>query len=139
MTYEATLVFETEIPLPFTVSNTTGIEKGTALKMTDPMTAIITSGAADTFAGIAATEKIANDGKTKIGVYRGGIFKVYLSGSCTVGDIAVLDAVPNYFKSGTALTQAALSGSRICGTFLETGATNETVLMELHAMGVPGY
>lgn len=129
MANEATLIHETSIPIPFTVADGTGIEKGAILKMTDPMTAIINSGASDQIAGIAAEEKIASDGKTKIGVYRGGIFKVTLSGSCTVGDPATTDLSVNHLK--TASDIASLSGSTLAGTFLETGADGETVLMEL--------
>lgn len=58
MAHEAILKFETELPIPFTVANGTGIEKGAVLKLTDPMTAIITSGDEDQIAGIAAEEKI---------------------------------------------------------------------------------
>jgi len=135
MANEAVLVFETELPIPFTVADSTGIEKGAVLKMTDPMTAIITSAALDTVAGIASSEKIISDGKVKLGVYRGGIFKVYLSGSCTVGDAAVTDSMVNYFKSRATLTEAQLSGSKVAGIFLETGTANETVLMELRIHG----
>lgn len=131
MANEATLVFETHIPIPFTCANSTGIEKGAVLKMTDPMTAIITSAAVDTIAGICAGEKIASDGNTKVAVYRGGVFKVYLSGSCTVGDPAVTDSTVNFFKSGKLLTPNQMSGATIAGIFLETGTTGETVLMEL--------
>ena len=51
------------------------------------MTVIITSGAGQAFAGIAAEEKVASDGKTKLGVYMRGIFKGRAGGSITTGDI----------------------------------------------------
>ena len=82
MAYEAILIYETELPIPFNVTNATGIEKGAILKLTDGMTAIINSGDENQFAGIAAEEKIASDGKTKLGVYRRGIFKVYVNAGC---------------------------------------------------------
>ena len=66
MAGEHTLVTELEPPVSFTCADGTGIEKGTLLKLTDPMTAIATSGAGDAIAGVAAAEKIANDGNTKI-------------------------------------------------------------------------
>src|SRR3990167_10150726 len=129
MANEATLIVETELPINFTVANATGIEKGTILKMTDPMTAIITSAASDTIAGIAAAEKIASDGVTKLGVYRRGIFKVSLSGACTVGDPLVTDASVNYVK---AAPTTDISGAKIIGYALETGATGETILMDMN-------
>ena len=39
MANEATLIYETAVPLPFTVTDGTGIEKGCILVMSDPMTA----------------------------------------------------------------------------------------------------
>lgn len=129
MAQEATLVYETEIPIPFTCSNTTGIEKGTVLKMSDPMTAAIATAAGDIIAGIAATEKIANDGKTKVSVYRRGIFKMYLSGACTVGDaLQTDDNGVNYVKR----VSVSVSGSRVIGYALETGATGETILVDVN-------
>ena len=85
MALEATLIFETEPPIPFTVTDGAGIEKGTILKITDPMTAVIAAGDADAIAGIASEEKIASDGRTKIGVYRRGIFKAF----CGAGGVTV--------------------------------------------------
>lgn len=76
MANEATLIFETHLPIPMTCANGAGIEKGAALKLSDPITVALADTDQDLAGGIAATEKIANDGKIKIGVYRGGIFKV---------------------------------------------------------------
>ena len=68
MAFEWTLVTELEPAVSFVVADGTGIEKGTLLKLTDNMTAIITDGAGNMIAGIAAEEKISGDGKTEIGV-----------------------------------------------------------------------
>lgn len=127
MANEATLVFRTELPIPFTVADAATIEKGSLLKMTDPMTAIIVSGAADSFAGIAAVEKIANNGETKLGVYRRGIFKMMLSGSATVGDNLVVSSSVNFVQVGT------YSGGKSVGIALETGTTGESILVEVNA------
>lgn len=138
MANEHTLIFETSTPIPFTVADGTGIEKGALLKITDPMTAIIVSGAVDSIAGVAAGEKIANDGVTKIPVYRHGIFKATLSGSCVVGDALVNDVVPNMVKTASGLTELQLSGSKILGIALETGSTGETILYELGVIAQGG-
>lgn len=129
MANEATLIVETSIPVNFTVANATGIEKGAILKMTDPNTAIINSAANDVPAGIAAQEKIASDGVTKLAVYRNGIFKVTLSGACTVGDSLGISASVNMVRAVPIAN--TLSGTNIIGTALETGATGDTILMEL--------
>ena len=127
MANEAVLIFETGTPIPFTVANGTGIEKGAILKMTDPMTAIINSGIDDLPAGIAAEEKIASDGKTKLGVYREGIFKVVCSGSVSVGDALAISATANVVYSAPVAT----AGKLRLGTALETATDGESLLMEL--------
>ena len=132
MANEAVLIHETEIPIPFTVSNTVGIEKGTILMLSDPMTAAASTGSGDIIAGIAAEEKIASDGKTKLGVYRRGIFKVKASGTA----IAVGDAVKTANTGAAALNLVSLigastSGARVLGHALETAASAETFLIEL--------
>ena len=86
MALEWTILTELEPAVGFTVADGTGIEKGTLLKLTDNMTAIITSSSADNIAGIAAEEKVANDGKTEIGVYLRGIFKATAGGTITAGE-----------------------------------------------------
>ena len=125
MANEAVLIFETELPIPFTVANATGIERGAALKMTDPMTASAASLVNDIPAGIAAEEKIASDGRTKLGIYRGGIFKVLASGTITVGDAVIHTTGTNDFET------AGVNAENIWGIALETAADNETFLMEL--------
>jgi len=126
MTNEAVLVFETHRPIPFTCADGTGIEKGALLKLADPMTV---SGAAtrlDICGGIAAEEKIASDGKTKIGVYRGGIFKVVASGSITVGDPLVKSVLTTNL-----VETAAVNEETVWGTALETCTDGESFFMEL--------
>ena len=131
MANEAVLVFKIEEPIPFTVANATGIEKGALCVMSDPMTAATASATTSICAGIAASEKVASDGKTKLGIYRHGIFKVYLSGACTIG--APLTCIPEASHPNYMIIAAAstCSGSKTWGYALETGADNETILMDL--------
>jgi hypothetical protein len=129
MANEATLVVEVEPPINFACADATGIEKGALLKLTSPMTAIISSGAADYLAGIAATEHIANTGEG-IGVYRRGIFKMYLSGTASAGmpaSAAATNTYPNFVCSST-----TMSGTKVLGTFLEDGTNGQTVLVDLN-------
>lgn len=124
MANEATLMFETEVPVPFTVANATGIEKGANLTMTDPMTAVAVTASGSAFAGIAAEEKIASDGKTRLAVYRAGIFKVTASGSVTVGKALVPEAENKFMQAG-------VNAEHLAGIALETATNSETFLMEL--------
>jgi len=131
MANEAVLLWETELPIPFTCANGAGIEKGAILKLTDGMTAVINSGDEDDLAGIAAEEKIASNGKIKIPVYRGGIFKVYISGTVNIGDALAMSTDVNFLKAA----DATCVNSKILGVALEAGTTTETIKMELR----PGF
>lgn len=132
MANEAVLVVETERPINFTCADGTGIEKGALLKLTDPMTAIINSGANDAFAGIAANEKIASDGTTSIATYRGGIFRMTSAGAIAVGDAVTISATTNKVQTATAASVA----SSIIGVALEaTSGADETLLVEVR----PGF
>tara|TARA_R100000501_G_C2626258_1_gene119927 strand:+ start:694 stop:1104 length:411 start_codon:yes stop_codon:yes gene_type:complete len=128
MASEAVLIHETELPIPFTVADGTGIEKGALLKMTDPMTAALADGDNDIVAGIAAEEKIASDGKTKLAVYRGGVFRVLAGTSISIGE-----AVNTHASTG-ATNEVAVAGTNdenVLGVALETAADTDTFLMEL--------
>ena len=124
MANEAILMWETELPIPMTVSNTTGIEKGALLTLSDPMTAALCTDSTAAFAGIAEGEKINSDGRTKLGVYRGGIFKVMCSGAVTVGEAVSFDL----FNTVCGNLEA---GTMYAGIALETATDGETFLMEL--------
>ena len=129
MANEATLWMETDLPIPFTVADGAGIEKGTVLKMTDPMTAAAATADNDVFAGIAAEEKIASDGKTKIGVYRGGIFRMIIE----AGNTTVVGNDCTIKGTNTIGTYTTLDDEKgyVVGQALETGAAGESVLVQL--------
>ena len=127
MVYETTLLWETEIAIPFTCANGTGIDKGTVCQLTDPATASAHSGANQTFCGIVKVEKIASDGMTQIAIYRGGHFRMRISGNVTVGDALALDSNVNTVKTAV----SANLGGDIVGTALETGTTGEYIRVEV--------
>ena len=124
MANEATLIFETAPPIPMTCANATGIERGALLTLSDPMTAATVSASGAAVAGIAAEEKIASDGHTKVPVYREGIFKVTASGAITVGTAVIFD-------TQNKVTAAAVNEEYLAGVALETAANAETLLIEL--------
>ena len=129
MTQECTLVIETELPIAMTCSNTTGIAKGAILKLSDPFTVALADGDADIVAGIAAEEKIANDGKTQIAVYRRGIFK----GTAGATGVTVGKAINTYASTGDSndIVVASAGHDTQMGHALETASNNETFLFEL--------
>jgi len=132
MADEATLLIETHQPILMTVADGTGIAKGAILKLTDKMTAIINSGANDAVAGVAAAEKIANDGVTTIPVYRQGVFKFTGAAAISAGDAIGVSATANRLQ----VTTAASVSSAVLGCALEDcGGNAETFIGELR----PGF
>ena len=129
MARECTLVFETEPPIPMTCADGTGIEKGAICEISDPFTAATANGDGDPIAGIAAEEKIASDGKVKIGVYRGGIFKGYAG----AGGVTVGLAIDTDVSTGDTneLVNAPVTTGNYVGIALETATDGETFLFEL--------
>lgn len=132
MANEHTLVLQKTAPVPFTVADGTGIEKGAVLKMTSPRTAAASDGANDLLAGLAATEKIASDGRTTLGVIKGpgDEFVATASGTITVGNPIGVSATTN-MVSDIADT-ANLSGIKRLGYALQSVTTGQNVRYELN-------
>jgi len=127
MANEAVLLYQLEPPIPFIVADGTGIGKGAILKLSDPFTAATSDGDEDYVAGVAASEKIASDGKTKLGVYLRGVFKMILSGSVTAGQAVAKAANTNIIK----VADATCVGAKTLGIALETGAEGESIAVLL--------
>ena len=128
MANEAVLMTDYSLPVNYTVADGNAITKGALLELQDLNTAIAVTGADVAIAGIAAVDKIASDGVTQLAVYKGGDFKMYLSGSVTVGEPLSASASP---ANSVHRAIAGLSGSKVLGYALETGATGETIKVRL--------
>lgn len=89
------------VPLRMTVANATAIAKGTLLKVVDPRTAQATSENNDAFIGVAASEKVANDGSTSLDVYTKGIFIMRASSTTAEGDVLKISGANTVLKAGT--------------------------------------
>ena len=115
-----------------TVANASTIGKGDLLTLADPNT--VTAHAAGDgrkpFGGIAAEEKVANDGSVNIGAYTRGVFDLRVSGgTCAIGDTLVLDDLhQNIVKASTTAT---ISGGIIVGVAEEAGSDPETIRVRL--------
>lgn len=111
-------------PVSFTVADGNTIEKGTLLELSDPRTAAANDGSGDVFAGIAAAEKVANDGSTNLAAYTYGIFDLKDSGSgITVGQL-VSTGGANTIKTAT---EAEIAAGKAIGKALETAEANEVI------------
>ena len=130
MALETTLIFELEPAIAFTCADGTGIEKGSILKLADPMTVSITTGDTDVVAGIASEEKIANDGKTKIGVYRRGIFKGYAGAAGVTAGMSIITDTGT--GAANELVVADVNSEHTAGVAFETATDGETFVFELN-------
>ena len=128
MANEAILLVKLEPAIPTTVTDGTGIEKGSLMNLADLNTGALSATAAEELSGIAASEKIASDGKATLGVIKRGVFKMYCSGAVNVGRAVQSAADANYPNH---IEEAAVtsSGSSILGHALETGATTEQIMV----------
>jgi len=134
MANEAVLLVETHAPISMACDDSEGIEKGAFLILSGANT-VTTHGANDEaiIAGIAAGEKIANDGNTHIRVYTGGIFLVTANEAITtLGMALAMDGAANKVKEA----DATCVGSKSVGRTLETcNAQNDLIRMQL----IPGF
>ncbi len=101
---------ETELPINFKVDDALAVPKGSLLELTESMTVVLISGQGVMVAGIAAEEKIANDGKVTIKVYMGGIFKGVAGAAVAIGIGLMADATANKLETTTGKTGAAQIG-----------------------------
>ena len=118
-------------PIRFTVANATGIEKGTLMSGAEPRTAVATAGQLDGFVGIAATEKVASDGQTTLGLWTKGIFDLKTvttvgpEGAIGFGDAVVMSGANIIRKATTNETSGA--ATFVVGRALETASAGETI------------
>lgn len=110
----------------YDIADGTAISKGALLKLTDSGTAIISSAAADMIAGVAARDKIASDGTTRLAVYKKGRFTGTASGAITTG-FPLISAADSNYPNTIKHADAANSGAAIIG-YAEGDATDGEVV-----------
>jgi hypothetical protein len=116
-------------PIDMTCADGTGIEKGAILQLSDPRTAALATESGVAVAGVCAREKIASDGRTRVAVYRTGIFDMVASGTIAVGK-AVKTMGNNY------IAEANVNDENILGVALEAASDAETIQVELKPFSV---
>lgn len=107
----------------YTVADGTAIARGTLLKLTDPNTAIATSGQ-DAFAGIAWEAKTASDGITEIVAALNGVWDIKDAGAGFNAGAIVCTSGANIVRVATATE--LLNGS-VVGKSMETASAAEVV------------
>ena len=124
MALEATLLYELEPAVPFTCADGVAIPKGSIMEISDPSTVTITNGDTDPIIGVAAEEKIADDGKTTIGVYMRGIFKAFAGAAgVTAGGALITDTATG---AANELVVADVNSENLVGIALETATDTQS-------------
>ena len=105
MADELTLVLKVDEPSDFEVSNEVAVEKGTIMQLTNTSSgrAVISTGDGDVFAGITRREKIVNDGRTRMALFRRGKFRIKANdGSAISAGNWVSTSGPNTIREAAA-------------------------------------
>ncbi len=91
-------------PVRYTVADADAIPKGSVMELTTPRTVVVCTAVDKPIVGIAASEKVANDGQTSIAVYTNGIFQLKCATTqCEIGDEVSMAAGDNTIALGTTL------------------------------------
>ena len=116
-------------PVRYTCDNTIGIAKGSVLELTTPRTVIQSTNADRPIVGIAAAEKVANDGETAIAVLTNCIVRLKcITTQCEIGDYASASATDNNVTFNSSLD---LEKGWAVGYALETIATGATGMIRI--------
>lgn len=134
MADECILIEEWGIPTSGTCANGTGIEKGAVLKLADPDTVSTSDGDTDACPGIAAAEKIASNGQTKLAYHTTGKF----IGTAGVAGVTAMNAIitDSSTSSANRLVDADVNSENLVGIALETATSGQTFKFILKPMAV---
>ena len=126
MSNEAKLVQQLEDRLlEVSVSNSSNIPKGTILKLSDANTGSPSSADGDIFLGICAVDKEADDGQTRVSVWRRGVFDMKDSGSGITAGSPVKINGANLIATADDSTASGLK--EVIGIALQTASASETI------------
>lgn len=115
-------------PIRYTVADGTTIPKGSLMQLTGDRTITISAGGSNKFVGIAAAEKVANDGSTNLAVYTNGIFDLKCTAaSITLGIRTRINGI-NLIETGV---DADYETGRTVGQALETASADEVIAVRV--------
>ena len=128
MADECVLVKETELPIPFSCSSSTAIEKGSVCKLSNSMTASLSTGDVDSVAGIVQSGVLSTNAG-KVSIYRGGIFRgVAGTSGVTAGTAIVTDSSTS---GSNRFVSASVGAENLVGIAFETATSGNEFLFEL--------
>ncbi len=131
MANEATLVERHGDPSDFTVDDSVAVVKGALMMMTDPRVAAIGTNGPVAVAGIAAREKVVDDGRINLAIYNDGKFLVSASGAIQIGDPLMISALATTYPNFVQAAGITASGGFTIGFAEETAANADRFLMRL--------
>lgn len=114
----------------YTCADATGIEKGALLYLSGDHTVSFANTTGLVFAGIAAREKIASDGRTQIAVAKDGYWDITASGAIALGAYVKTAAPGNYVMSASA-SDIASSYAIIVGVAEEAASNGEVIIVHI--------
>lgn len=124
MALETTLMHELEPPIPFTCADSVAITKGALLILSDPNTVATTTGDNDEIIGVAAADKIANDGNVTIPVYMRAVLRGFAGAAgVTVGRALISDTATG---AANELVVADANSESVVGIALETATDTQS-------------
>lgn len=117
-------------PIRYTCADGNTIPKGSLVTLTDPRTVIVHAAANAPVVGVAAMEKVANDGSTEISIYTNGIWDITAAaaGATGVGAITAGSATANMFEPAAGAD--FLNGS-VIGQALEEADNDERIAVRI--------
>ena len=130
MANEAALRNRYSDPVDFIVADQTGVEKGAVLWLSGARVASgVSNVAKPPFAGIAAREKIASDGRTRLALFTDGIFDMTTAATTNItrGASVIISGVNTICE---AVAADLLTGA-VIGKALETATTSEVIQVEV--------
>ena len=116
--------------IPYVVADASTIAKGDVLELEDNMVVIAQTNADTPVVGIAAHEKVANDGNTQMTAITNCVAKMTTvgGGSATIGDQVSMDATNNEVNLSTTLD---FEKGWSIGTALENAGASETLAVRI--------
>ncbi len=131
MADEAVLKQRMSNPIDFIVDNSTGIEKGTVMKLSTARLAAASSVDGEFFAGIAHREKIALDGRVRLALFIDGVFDMTVSSqsdTITAGQMVKMSGVN---LIAVADDDAVETGGEVVGKALEDSTAFTESIIEV--------
>lgn len=119
-------------PVRYTVADGAGIAKGTLMRLSgDPRTITASAADGDLFVGIAAAEKVANDGSTTLAVYTNGIFDITVNATAAAAVLGEPVKLTGANLVDVADDSTIAHMNEVVGYSLETGTADEVIMVRV--------